>query len=70
MPSGRSGSTVEAELAGDLRQPVVEVGGAERQPALERLGVLLVRAGVPAASASRAASRARSAAATPVRRRA
>ena len=61
---------VETELPGQLRESIVEVRGTERQPALEHLGVLLGDPGAASTSASDAACRARSAAATPVRRRA
>ena len=39
------GGHVQAHLRGHLRQPVLEVGRAEREPAVQRRGVLLVGAG-------------------------
>ena len=39
---------VEADARGHLGQPLVEVGGAEREPALERDGVAVLAAGVAA----------------------
>ena len=67
--TGRSSSTVEAQLGGDRLGPLVQVGGAEAEPALQRRRVRVVGAAArpaPAPRWPRPASRC--AAATPVRR--